>query len=291
MQIEVSKSFDLKEHIKIGSDRVQNFLDQYFVENTEIEEELLKSVRYSLLQSGAKRFRANLVQMGCEALGHSPSEALPFAAALECIHTYSLIHDDLPCMDNDDERRGQPTNHKVFGEATALLAGDALLTEAFRIVAKSYQRRPELAVQLTLALSQAAGMMGMISGQRRDIKTQNQKLMDLVPLQKLHEQKTGALIRVATEASAYICSADSDQFKQLSEFGRLLGLAFQVKDDILDHDQDETASYTQVLGLAETHAFLDKITHECLNILSLEKWDHKADALRAIAHYNWSRTH
>lgn len=266
---------------------VESFLDQNFQSGEGVQEHILSAMRYSLLQRGAKRFRANLACFTVEALGHQIEKVLPFAAALECIHTYSLIHDDLPSMDNDDIRRGEPTNHKVFGEAKALLAGDGLLTEAFGLIGRGYASQPEVGLKLVALLSKACGMQGMISGQVRDIESMNHPLEKLEQLKLMHEQKTGALIQAAIDGGGVVGSATSDQAKQLHQFGQNLGLAFQVKDDLLDSSDDKGMSYTKFMGIDGAQNFLQELTKECLTKLS--DWGYEADSLREMANYNLKR--
>ncbi len=248
--------------------------------------DLMKSVRYSSL-SGGKRFRPLLSILTAEALGQPAGAVLPYALAVEFIHTYSLIHDDLPCMDNDDMRRGQPTNHKVFGEAMALLAGDALLTEAFQILSDRYAESPEAALAAMRELSSAAGANGMIGGQAIDISVENQTL-ELELLQKIHELKTGALIRAAVVGAGHICFATERQMDDLKTFGARLGLAFQVADDILDADEGDSANYVHHFGLEKTRDFLNQVSGEALN--AIQNWDLRAKPLRDLVMYNQSRS-
>ena len=272
---------------KAFAKRIEDFLADYFCDSPAVHASILKATRYSLLQKGAKRFRANLACLTSESLGVSIEAVIPFAAALECVHTYSLIHDDLPCMDNDDFRRGEPTNHKVYGEATALLAGDALITEAFSIIAKYYFADSQKGLQLVGILSRAAGMHGMISGQVRDLESSKVSLEKLEDLQTMHEQKTGALILVALEGAAIIAHADAKQTDDLKQFGKNLGLAFQVKDDLLDFQEDKGTSYTSFMGYEGAENFLRELTARCL--ANLETWGGQASGLREMAQYNFAR--
>lgn len=250
---------------------------------------LVESVRYSALQDGGKRFRPVLAMLTAEALGGRPERVLPFAAAVECIHTYSLVHDDLPAMDNDDFRRGQPTNHKKFGEATAILAGDALLTEAFLLVADGFSEEPQLAVRAIAELSKAAGLYGMVGGQAIDMNSKSEAVT-LDELKTMHRLKTGALIRVSAVGAAILCGAEAPRLAEISEYADNLGLAFQVADDILDHDpaKPEPGSYPNLLGLEKTRSYLGELTDACLK--SLSSWPSSAEPLRAIAQYNQTRT-
>jgi geranylgeranyl diphosphate synthase, type II len=237
-------------------------------------QELKKSMEYSSLQSG-KRFRPVLSLMIADAFGVGPHKVLPFACAVEMIHTYSLIHDDLPCMDNDDFRRGEPTNHKVFGETTALLAGDGLLTEAFVLISHAYSASPVIAVELVALLGKAAGIAGMVGGQAIDIKAQG-NLPNIEVLNQMHAMKTGALIRVACEGAAVASGLTREKIQTIRDFGAELGLAFQLADDILDSSAGtiEKGSFPDLIGLPETKAYLDQISrrsHDLLTQLGLEK--------------------
>jgi geranylgeranyl diphosphate synthase, type II len=218
---------------------------------------LLEAMEYSLF-NGGKRFRPVLSLYVARGLGGETFDALPWAGALEMIHTYSLIHDDLPCMDNDDLRRGQPTSHKKFGEALALLAGDALLTESFFVVAKHYVNHPELG-KLVQLLSGAAGASGMVGAQAMDMG-QGQPISTIDDIQKMHSGKTGALITAAVEGPGLIQKNTSTSVRaHLKTFGDQIGLAFQIKDDLLDMEKDPR-SYIYHFGLDGTQAALDKVS-------------------------------
>lgn len=246
-------------------------------------EPLWDSMGYSLL-SGGKRFRPLLSLLTARALEKPLEQALPIAVAVEMIHTYSLIHDDLPCMDNDDMRRGQPTNHKVHGETLALLAGDALLTSAFGALAQASTGDVARAVAL---LSYAAGPAGMVGGQVLDIKSDRHTTVE--QLQLIHQLKTGALIAVAVSGAAVLCEASSTQFEKLETFGGALGFAFQLADDIQDHSDEkpEKASYTSKLGVAATKELLEKTSAEALAVLSA--LGPGAEGLRQMIRMNASR--
>lgn len=192
-----------------------------------------EAMTYSLM-AGGKRLRPILAIMACELFGGNVEEVLPFAAAVEMIHTYSLIHDDLPAMDNDDYRRGKLTNHKVFGEGFAILAGDALLNRAYEVMLEAASSNPkENSIKAAAYIGKAAGVYGMIGGQCIDMYYENKKI-DLSILNKMHEKKTGALIKAPLVAGALIAGASADDVKNIEEYGRLIGLAFQISDDILD---------------------------------------------------------
>ena len=200
------------------------------------EKNLLKeSMAYSL-QCGGKRLRPVIFLITSELYGGKVEEVMPFAAAIEMIHTYSLIHDDLPAMDNDDYRRGKLTNHKVYGEAQAILAGDALLTEAFYLMAVvgAYVPAPRVLTAIAHA-ADLAGISGMVKGQTFDVEGEGKDL-SLDELKAIHRDKTGALIRLSLMSAAILAGAPVQDIEKLSEYGHYLGLAFQIEDDILDHE-------------------------------------------------------
>lgn len=250
-------------------------------------QKLSESMSYSA-NNGGKRFRPVLSLWTTETLGGDYKKALPFAAALEMIHCYSLIHDDLPCMDDDDLRRGLPSNHKAYGESTALLAGNALLTEAIGYVAKSYVDIPVVGIQLVKELCHAAGFFGMVGGQEIDMAVVDENLSS-TELDFLHSLKTGALIRVAAVGAAAIAEADEKRSKAVIHYAGLLGLAFQIADDLLDYDADkiEMKSYPGVLGLDRTRRRLQEVTNEAIDALQI--FGAEADSLRAMALFNQNR--
>ncbi len=272
--------------------QVDKFIATYFKKRVKDESpgilKLKESVEYSAL-AGGKRFRPVLAMLVAEALGKKASFVLPYASAVEFIHTYSLIHDDLPCMDNDDFRRGKPTNHKVFGESTALLAGDALLTESAQIIAKFYEKIPKLAVQAIRELSHSAGVVGMVGGQAIDMYAKRENL-DLKDLEHLHNLKTGELIKVAALGSAILCGANAKKQKEIGTYALKLGLAFQVKDDVLDHNPSspETGSFPTLIGLEKTKEYLNRLTKSAEK--AIRSWGPKAQMLRYLVEYNESRT-
>jgi geranylgeranyl diphosphate synthase type II len=273
------------------AERLKEFFVHHFEGRPDLlpnHRKLLESMRYSLLQEGGKRFRPVLAMLTAEALCEPLDRALAFGAAVECVHTYSLIHDDLPAMDNDDFRRGKPTNHKVFGEANAILAGDALLTEAFQIVADSYVTEPQIAIRLVSELAQAAGFHGMVGGQAIDMGSKKDSI-SLIDLRTMHRLKTGALIRVSSRGAAIACHASETKLAEITVFAENLGLAFQVADDLLDFDpaKPEAGSYPALLGAEKTRVFLNELTDSCL--ASLSAWSEKAEPLRLIARYNCDR--
>lgn len=230
-------------------------------------QKLKESMSYSLSRGG-KRFRPVLSLLIAESFAVHPQRVLPWGMAVEMIHTYSLIHDDLPCMDNDDFRRGEPTNHKVFGETTALLAGDTLLTESFGLLAHSYQEDPRVGLQLVALLSDAAGLFGMVGGQAMDLAFQKEKAQ-LEELKLMQDMKTGALIRVSAEGAALICGLPSEKVQLCRQFGEKLGLAFQLKDDLLDAvEKSELGSFPGIIGIEKTNEYLKQVSQEAFQILN-----------------------
>jgi geranylgeranyl diphosphate synthase type II len=246
---------------------------------------LRDSMNYSAT-NGGKRFRPVLSLLVGDVFGCDEQKILPFACAVEFIHTYSLIHDDLPCMDNDDLRRGKPTNHKVYGEAVALLAGDSLLTEAFLILTEAYRENGFLLGRLIELLSTAAGLRGMIGGQALDMAAQK---MTLPEMTQMHRLKTGCLIQLAVEGAAQIAGAKPSEIESLKKFGEQLGLAFQVADDLLDHrekDQEEK-SFVSLLGVQGTRDYLKKTSDGAL--MYLRQVSQTAIGLEYLIHFNQNR--
>jgi len=220
---------------------VDDFLDRHLPEEDTYPPSIHNAVRYSLF-AGGKRLRPVLTLAAAEAVGGRREDALPAAAALEMIHTYSLIHDDLPAMDDDDLRRGKPTSHIVFGEAIAILAGDALLTHAFHVLATAclssdHANRDADARRLraVAVLASAAGMKGMIGGQVVDLESEG-KTVDAATLDRLHRMKTGALMEAAAHLGALLGGGSDESIERLSGYGREVGLAFQIVDDLLDRE-------------------------------------------------------
>lgn len=276
---------ELKQRIAL----VDNYIQEYFSSmdlpvGSPIGE--LKEAMYYSAGSGGKRFRPVLSLLVAELFAIPAARILPFAAAVEFIHTYSLIHDDLPWMDNDDFRRGKPTNHKVYGETTALLAGDALLTEAFLAITKAYRDNGFLAAQLCDLLSRAAGIRGMVGGQAIDLKAKNLTVEELT---HLHNLKTGRMIQVAAEGAAIVAGAGPAEIESLAKFGEYLGLAFQVADDILDHGEkdQEARSFTGLLGVDGTRAYLKQVSDKALK--ELHKIPTRSAILEHMIEFNQQR--
>ena len=205
--------------------------------NPALEEKLAQAMQYSLM-SGGKRLRPILLMAAADSVNGSGEKFLTVASAIEMIHTYSLIHDDLPAMDNDDYRRGKLTNHKVFGEATAILAGDALLTLAFEVMTRQENISAEILLKVVQEMSIAAGAAGMVGGQSIDLESEGKKI-SMSTLQKMHLGKTGALFRAAIRSGAILAGANSEQLDALTIYAEKFGLAFQITDDILDVIGDE----------------------------------------------------
>lgn len=251
--------------------------------------QLIESIKYSLF-SGGKRFRPSVGLLLGAALNVPTPRIVPWLAAVECIHTYSLIHDDLPAMDNDSLRRGKPTNHILFGESTALLAGDALLTEAFHIIADSYSDSPDLGLKLVKILSQAAGAEGMVAGQAMDLALVEGPISaDTAEL--IHHLKTGALIRSVSEGLGVLARCSSEDQTRLLQFGAHLGFAFQLKDDLLDFEADKPDPKNLVthIGLGKTKDRLTLISRKAeQELLFLGR---AAEPLLRLIEYNVRRTH
>ena len=260
------------------------------------------SMAYSLY-AGGKRLRPILAVAGCEAVGGTPELVAPFACALEMIHTYSLIHDDLPAMDDDDLRRGRPTNHKIYGEAVAIIAGDALLTEAFAWMAQAYQapvaagRLPAVRVLDVIGkLAQAAGMTGMAGGQVIDLDYEGKTTITLAQLETLHRLKTGRLLEASVALGAQLAGANPEQITALTRYGAAIGLAFQIADDVLDIEggseigkdvgSDQArgkVTYPALLGLAQSKTLAREWIDKAIGYLSI--FGNAAEPLRQIAVY------
>lgn len=262
-------------------EEVDQSLKAYFDREREYNKVLYDSMAYSI-NVGGKRVRPILMILAYYIYKSDYKKVLSPAMAIEMIHTYSLIHDDLPCMDNDDLRRGKPTNHKVFGEAIAVLAGDALLNEAMKVLVDYSLEEGRDALRATKIIADAAGSDGMIGGQIVDIINEEKEEISLDELNYMHLKKTGELIKASIMAGAVLAGASDKDIKKLEEFGYKLGLAFQIKDDILDvvgntedlgknvhKDQDcNKNNYITIFGLEECKDKCVNLTEECIEILS-----------------------
>ena len=271
-------SFDLQGYLKERAAAVDAALERFLPAETERPETLHKAMRYSVF-AGGKRLRPVLVIAGAEAVGGNMAAVMPTACAVEMIHTYSLIHDDLPAMDNDDFRRGVPTNHKVFGEALAILAGDALLTLAFRLLADNVPATssgPRLR-DVLVEIADAAGSPGMVGGQVADIECEG-KPADAEIVDYIHTHKTAALIRASIRAGAILSGATPAQLAALGVVGGALGLAFQIMDDILD----VTATTEELGKTAGKDQAQQKATYPAVH--GIEASRRRAQALVAEAH-------
>ena len=226
-----------------------------------------------LLFPGGKRIRPALAFAGAEAVGGRPEQALPVAAAVELVHTYSLIHDDLPCMDDDDERRGRPTVHVAFGEAVAVLAGDALLAAAFEVLAGA----PADSVR---ELARAAGSRALVGGQADDLDVGSPAAAQI---ESIHQRKTGALLAVAVVEGARLAGAGEPALARLRRLGSCLGLGFQIADDLLDRGRDEASSLVRVLGEDAARRRAEALLGEAL--AQVEGWGERAEPLRELARF------
>jgi geranylgeranyl diphosphate synthase, type II len=250
---------------------------------------LATAMGYSLF-TGGKRFRPVLTLLTAEATGVGFDRVLPWAAAVEMIHTYSLIHDDLPCMDDDDHRRGHPTNHRVYGEATALLAGDALLTQAFLHLGRAYVDVPYIGLELVSILGNAAGAFGMISGQMMDLAAlEGARLESHKQVEDLHRLKTGELINASVAGVIAIGRFPQPIRDALKRYSENLGLAFQLADDLHDYDASnpEKSGYPFVIGLKETKEMLRVVSESALD--ALRPLGDKAKLLADLVRYNQTR--
>ncbi|MDP3940420.1 MAG: polyprenyl synthetase family protein [Deltaproteobacteria bacterium] len=286
----------LKSYLDERLARVNAYLDGCLPEESRTPETLHRAMRYSLF-SGGKRIRPVLVIAGAEAVGGKSDQVLGLAAALELIHTYTLIHDDLPALDNDDYRRGRLTCHKVFGEAVALLAGDALLTKAFELLSNPKEFPsvpPERLLDVAGQIARTAGSTCLVGGQVVDLESEG-KQVDLPLLEYIHVNKTGGLIVTSVTAGARLCGAEQQSLRALARYGECIGLVFQITDDLLDVIGDrETlgkntggdrvrgkATYPAVLGISESRSRAGELTGMAIDHLAA--FDERADPLRALA--------
>ena len=297
---------DIRKYLQEKKMIVDSALERYFPDPSGGEGELKplnslhKAIRHSLLDGG-KRIRPILSIAAFEAVGGRGDQILPFACALEMIHTYSLIHDDLPAMDNDDTRRGKPTCHKMFGEAIGILAGDGLLTEAFKLMTNRSSwdgpfKNNELVLDVVHEIAQAAGISGMVGGQVADIESEGKEI-DLPLLQYIHTHKTGAMILASIRVGARLGGAGGETLRAFTRFGERIGLAFQITDDILNVEGKAVAlgkstgtdlsrgkaTYPSLLGLEESKRRATELVESALE--SLKPYGDEADPLREIAQF------
>ena len=260
-----------------------------------LDENLMRAMEYSLM-AGGKRLRPVLLMAAADTINGAGEKFITVADALEMIHTYSLIHDDLPAMDNDDYRRGKLTNHKVFGEATAILAGDALLTLAFEVVLRQKDVAPEILLAVLHEISSAAGMAGMVGGQAIDLRSEGVRI-DLATLKRMHLGKTGALFKAAIRSGALLAQAPAEKLDALTHYAEAFGLAFQITDDILDvtgnaavlgkptgsDEKNHKSTYVSLTSLNEAERLAAEAVDDALN--ALEVFGSEADFLRELVQY------
>jgi geranylgeranyl diphosphate synthase type II len=293
----------IKEYLKTKRELVEAALQKFIPSEEKNLESHIESMAYSLA-AGGKRVRPIICMAAAEALGQDMSNLMEIPCALECIHTYSLIHDDLPAMDDDELRRGKPTNPMVYGEAAAILAGDGLLTFAFELLSSPYLALSIPAanqIRIINTVAKASGPLGMVGGQALDIASEN-KDIPFETLRFIHSRKTGALITASVQCGALLGEASPDQFEALSEYGRHIGLAFQIVDDLLnvegtieelgkavgsDADRNK-ATYPGFFGLSATRERAKATVAKAIAVL--QNFDQKADPLRHLASYIYERT-
>jgi geranylgeranyl diphosphate synthase type II len=288
-------AFDLQGFLESRTAAVNAALDRFLPAAATRPATLHQAMRYSLF-AGGKRMRPALCLAAATACGGRESDALPLACAVECIHTYSLVHDDLPAMDDDDYRRGKLTNHKVFGEGIAILAGDALLTQSFEIAAqcKGWPRYSHR--QIIRELAHAAGSLQLIAGQVADLEGEGKKT-SAAQLRYIHERKTSALLACSVRLGGMSANCTPAQLKALTNFGHQVGLAFQVIDDILDVTQTseklgktagkdreaQKATYPSIVGLERSRKIAEQLTNKAFAALEIFKG--RASALEALAEF------
>jgi len=289
---------NIKDYLQNRSALVDRALGRWMPGEDVLPRALHQAMRYSVF-AGGKRLRPILMIAACESLGGHAGQVLHAACAMEMIHTYSLIHDDLPAMDDDDFRRGRPTNHKVYGEATAILAGDALLTEAFRILADAEANRsvpPATVIKVIELVARYAGSQGMVGGQVVDMESEGKEI-DFPTLEYIHTHKTGGLILASVEVGALLGGADDSQVAAIKRFGGAAGLAFQIADDILDVVGDQQhlgknvgsdqargkATYPAQLGLEEARQRADELCE--IAVSALAPLGKSAAILQELARY------
>lgn len=288
---------EFKDILKVKIGYIEELLNEYMPKEEGHQKTIMEAMNYSL-KAGGKRLRPILTLESCKAVGGNEEDAIPFAMAIEMIHTYSLIHDDLPALDNDDLRRGQPTNHKVFGDAMATLAGDALLNYAFEVMLSSSIDKDDANKYLKAIneIAKHAGIYGMIGGQVVDVESQN-KTIEKEKLDFIHMNKTAAMIVGCMRAGAIIGNASDDELERITKYGKNIGLSFQIVDDILDIVGDETklgkpigsdianhkSTYPSLLGLEKSRQIAKELINEGKN--SLEGLSSEVDFLNKLADY------
>jgi geranylgeranyl diphosphate synthase type II len=291
----LGEPFDLTSYLETQSAAVNRDLDRWLPSERTRPATIHRAMRYSMF-AGGKRLRPVLCLAAAEACGGKAADAMPLACAVECIHTYSLVHDDLPSMDNDDYRRGKLTNHKVFGEGIAVLAGDALLTQAFEIAAQCRTWPRYRHQDVILELARAAGSLQLIAGQVADLEGEG-KSLSAAQLKYIHERKTSALLCATVRLGGMSANCTPAQLRSLTQFGYHVGLAFQIIDDILDVTQTSEqlgktagkdvaahkATYPSIVGLEASRKIATRLTSRAF--AALEPFRGKAKALRSLAEH------
>ena len=286
---------DAEEYLRESAASVDSFLDRVLPAVSGHLPRLAEAVRYSAL-GGGKRLRPALAFAAAEGCGRDRGLALPVAAAVEMIHTYSLIHDDLPAMDDDDLRRGRPTSHKVFGEALAILAGDTLLTQAFEVLASAEAIEPARRIEIVREIAAAGGACGLVGGQVADLEGEGRELT-LPDLEFIHARKTGALILASVRGGALAAGGDAGQIAALSEYARRIGLGFQIVDDLLDVEGDPAATgkgtgrdsshrkatFPAVFGVEASRRRAAELIDEAISAIAA--FGAEADPLRSLAKF------
>jgi len=288
----------IKDYLEERKILVERALEKFMPKPSGLAGDVIRAMNYTLF-AGGKRIRPILCIAGAEAVGGSADDVLPVACAIELIHSYSLIHDDLPVMDNDDFRRGKPTNHKVFGEAVALLAGDGLLTMAFDLMARYGLEKgveKEALLRVIDLIASAAGYKGMVGGQVVDI-TYEGKDPDPTVVDYIHTHKTGALIAASVSAGTILARGSEEEVQSIHRYGQQIGLAFQIADDVLNMKGDRDVmgkrkgsdkergkiTYPSVFGITESKNIQNKLINHALR--ALDRFDKRAEPLRGLARY------
>lgn len=285
---------DIKEIITEKADIINKVLRGYTEHENNPQSLIYEAMNYSLF-AGGKRIRPVIMLLVCDMLSGDENEVMPFACAMEMIHTYSLIHDDLPAMDNDDYRRGKLTNHKKYGEAIAILAGDALLNKAFETVTSAVYKDSSRAIKAMSVLSKSSGTEGMIGGQTVDIESEGKKISP-DELLYLHSLKTGAIIRSSGVIGAIMAGAGGDEIKAVDEYCKNFGIAFQIQDDLLDilgneeilgkatgsDSANEKTTFVTLYGIEESKKAVDSYTEKACS--ALDVFGSKAQQLKALAY-------
>ncbi|HBE9528159.1 TPA: polyprenyl synthetase family protein [Clostridioides difficile] len=288
---------EFKQCLKEKASFVEKVLKEYMPKEEGYQKTVIEAMNYSL-SAGGKRLRPILTLEACKIVGGNEDEAIPFAIAIEMIHTYSLIHDDLPALDNDDLRRGRPTNHKVYGEAMGILAGDALLNYAFEVMLAGSinKENPEKYLKAINEIAKGAGIYGMIGGQVVDVESEN-KQIEKEKLDYIHMNKTASMMVGCMRAGATIGGANSEQMEEITKYAKNIGLSFQIVDDILDIVGDEAklgkkvgsdienhkSTYPSLLGLDKSKEIAHNLIDEAKK--SIEKLSDDVDFLKGLAEY------